>query len=387
MRSKITSLKPLFLRRFGAAPSASNGNPNFFRRNPVLTSFITGGLLWGSGDLLAQTLEKGAVSLDVDKKRLAGTMIHGSVVAGAGGYYWYSFLDRFVHGNLRLVSGTLRFVLTKLAFEFSIFHPITLMCYWWIVGRCEGHGIDQIIKELKSDFLMTWFGDGMLWSPLDLLLFWKVPVHLQVMVINCGSLIEAIALSYIHKNGINDKISENKTSVNLYHSIFTTSIEEAIGLNTVKDVGARASMQFDQLDSDKNGWLTIDELQHCPLLPGIKDNAVNQVVLKLLMAKATVEKVAEKNCISKNEYIRLISKMHETGYRQSFIIDVVIAIYDTNNDGQIDIKELESIIRIYLNMDVDPQTLDSIMRKYDMNKDGRLNKNEMKQVIFTHFKK
>ncbi len=244
------------------------------------------------------------------------------------------------------------------------------------------------MKELKNDYFMTWLGDGMLWLPLDLLVFWKVPVHLQVMVVNCGSLIEAIALSYIHKNGIHDKISENKTSVNLYHSIFTTSIEEAIGLNTVKDVEQKASAQFDALDADKNGWLTIDELQHCPLLPGIKDNEVNEVVLKLLITKATVENVSEKNRINKKEYIRLIKKMHETGYRQSFVIDVVIAIYDTNYDGQIDIKELENIIRVYLrNTDVDQATLDSIMTKYDGNKDGRLNKDEMKQVIFSHFKR
>jgi len=162
MRSTITSLRPAnlrrlcassstssgnhnffmgqrILRRFGASPSASNGNPNFFSRNPVLTSFVTGGLLWGAGDMLAQSLEKGAISMNVDSKRLAGTLVHGSFCAGIGGYYWYSLLDKFVNGNLRLVSGTLRFVLTKLAFEFFIFHPVSLMCYWWIVGRCEGN--------------------------------------------------------------------------------------------------------------------------------------------------------------------------------------------------------------------------------------------------------
>ncbi len=105
----------------------------------MLTSFVTGGMLWATGDLLAQSLEKGVVSLDVDTKRLTGTAVHGSIVAGAGGYHWYSFLDKFVQVSLRLVPGTLRFVLTKLAFEFSVFHPISLMCYWWIVGRCEGN--------------------------------------------------------------------------------------------------------------------------------------------------------------------------------------------------------------------------------------------------------
>lgn len=111
----------------------------------MLTSFVTGGVLWGTGDFLAQSLEKGIASLDLDAKRLGGTVVHGSVVAGAGGYYWYSFLDRFVHGSLRLVPGTLRFVLTKLAFEFSVFHPVSLMCYWWIVGRCEGNSFLAII--------------------------------------------------------------------------------------------------------------------------------------------------------------------------------------------------------------------------------------------------
>mmetsp|Transcript_738 Transcript_738/g.1761 ORF Transcript_738/g.1761 Transcript_738/m.1761 type:complete len:207 (+) Transcript_738:66-686(+) len=100
-----------------------------------------------------------------------------------------------------LSSGSVKFVLTKVGLECFIWHPFSLLTFWVVVGGIEGHSFKQIKEELKRDYLPTLLGEFALWTPLDLLNFWLVPVKFQVLVGNCGCLVEAVCLSYIHACG------------------------------------------------------------------------------------------------------------------------------------------------------------------------------------------
>ncbi len=78
---------------------------------------------------------------------------------------------------------------------------MSLVSFWVIVGLWEGHSIPQIQKELRKEFAPTLASEMALWGPLDVFNFWKVPVHLQVIFANSGSLVEAVVISYIHDHG------------------------------------------------------------------------------------------------------------------------------------------------------------------------------------------
>lgn len=386
-----------FKRNFaGGGPTGDGFYANMMRKNPFFTSAVTAAGLWGTGDLIAQYLENADKSnLKLDTGRLGGTLAHGSIISGCGGYLWYGFLDKFITTGLRLIPGSFAFVMGKLAMEFMIFHPVSLFCYWMIVGKCEGHSNDKIEDELRSDFLPTWLADGALWAPLDILLFWKVPLQLQVVVVNCGSLVEAVLLSYVHKNGLGesdkkDKIAEKKTSVADLHSIFVDELKKQLNLgSSLDEIKYKAAREFDKLDIDKNGSLSIEELSKCKLLPGVKDKEVSRKVIKILLKNVESRRgPLANNKIYKDEYLRLIAKLHETGYRRSYIADVVIAMFDRNGDGLIDINELEQIAKVYLKRDdITQGALEDIMKKFDKDKDGKLKAEDIKEVLFTYYKK
>jgi Ca2+-binding EF-hand superfamily protein len=379
----------------GGGPSGDGFYANMMRKHPFTTSAVTAAGLWGSGDLIAQYLEnENKANFKVDMGRLSGTLVHGSIISGCGGYLWYGFLDKFITTGLKLIPGSFAFVMGKLAMEFIVFHPVSLFCYWMIVGKCEGHSNEKITNELKSDFLPTWLCDGALWAPLDILLFWKVPLQMQVVVVNCGSLVEAVLLSYIHKNGLGtdgeDKIGEKKSSVADLHSVFVDQLKKQLHLDaSPEDVKSRAAREFDKLDVDKNGSLSIEELSKCKLLPGINDKEVNRKVVKILLKNVESRRgPSANNKIYKDEYLRLIAKLHETGYRRSYIADVVIAMFDKNGDGLIDKSELEQIAKVYLKReDVTQATLEDLMNKFDKDNDGKLKADDIKEVLFSYYEK
>ena len=74
------------------------------------------------------------------------------------------------------------FVAAKIELEVAIWHPIGLFVYWVLVGTAEGHRVEKIKRELAADSLPTRAGDVALWTPVDILNFWKVPVRLQAVL-------------------------------------------------------------------------------------------------------------------------------------------------------------------------------------------------------------
>jgi len=120
--------------------------------------------------------------------------------------------------RLVLSSGSVKFVLAKVGLECFVWHPFSLFAFWVIVGGIEGHSLNQIKEELKRDYLPTLLGEFALWTPLDLLNFWLVPVKFQVLVGNCGCLVEAVCLSYIHACGFPTLPSAASRSASIEHS-------------------------------------------------------------------------------------------------------------------------------------------------------------------------
>lgn len=244
--------------------------------------------LWCTGDLIGQMVEKRShPEKEFEYNRLLGTTVDGAVMGGMVGYVWYNLLDRVVSSCVS--AGTARFVLAKVTLEFLVFHPISLYVFWQVVGRFEGHDSKQIAKELESEYLPTLGGEYLLWTPIDVLNFWKVPVRYQVLFVNCGSLLEAVFLSLSHggDHDDGDKIQEGKSSASKYRATFLDGL-----LKTEKNIAqvmAHAKLQFEILDLDHNGFLSLEELQKCDNLPGITDRAVNAKVIEILYRKADVD--------------------------------------------------------------------------------------------------
>ena len=203
-------------------------------QRPLATALVTAFTLWGTGDVVAQYIEsRGGASLVVDHqteddrgvtdvlhskssspakpshagavegwfdaRRWWATSLQGSLVVGGIGLYWYAFLERLVSNYA--VHGTMKFVGMKMALEFAVWHPFTLLSFWTVVGLAHGHNFSQIRREFEHSVQTAFAGELALWTPIDILNFSFVPVHLQVLCISCGCLLEAVMLSYLHSQG------------------------------------------------------------------------------------------------------------------------------------------------------------------------------------------
>jgi protein Mpv17 len=156
----------------------------------------------------------------IDMRRLIGTTAEGTFVCGGLGYFWYRWLDAAVK-RIGCKPGTLRFVAAKLGMEVAIWHPFSLAAFWVILGVWNGNPPRQIKEELQKEFLPTLASEVTLWTTLDILNFWKVPVRFQVLVANLGGLLEAVGLSYVHEHGfpgIPSRIPE-KSDPGIMHGI------------------------------------------------------------------------------------------------------------------------------------------------------------------------
>jgi len=199
---QLVTVSKVGTRRFSASSKSAYGS--LMAMAPLTTSGLSALVLWGAGDLLAQRFDHylhPAKPKELELSRLAGCMTHGFFIGGVGGYLWYGWLDKFVTKTVRAIPGTKKFIAAKILMEICVWHPVVLLGYWGIVGKFEGHSNAQIGAELRESFLPTLAGDASLWTPIDILNFRYVPVHLQALVFNAGSLVEAVALSYIHGLG------------------------------------------------------------------------------------------------------------------------------------------------------------------------------------------
>lgn len=112
-------------------------------------------------------------------------------------------------------------IATKVALEMIILHPMGLLAYFGTIGLLQqgmdaydggdnddgvGNRIYQsmtsITKQVQRDFWPTLALEIVLWTPLDVINFALVPVRHQLLVVNCGCLVESILLSYIQHNGV-----------------------------------------------------------------------------------------------------------------------------------------------------------------------------------------
>jgi len=207
------------------------------------------------------------------------------------------------------------------------------------------------------------------------------------MFVNCGSLIEAIALSYIHGNGSNedhyDNLLEERTSI-LALKYRIKFLDEIFTSLTLKQIEEIAQEEFHRFDVDNKGYLTMKDLvniNNSNLLPGILDFKVNEKISKIIYQKLDI------NCdgkISKEEYLRMIYCLHKSGYKKSLLVDVILAIFDKDNDQTLNRNELQDFVRIYLGVidkEQNSAVVKDLLNNYDKDGDQKICIDELKNLL------
>ncbi|KZV28012.1 hypothetical protein F511_35240 [Dorcoceras hygrometricum] len=204
---------------------------NCLATHPVKTQVISSGLIWGVGDIAAQTVtqstsrknyfdfsEVGANGfapdfvycsclmewdenreLKINWKRVATTSLFGLGFVGPVGHFWYEGLDRFIRLRLQLRPNSFRFVGTKVAVDGIIFGPLDLLVFFTYMGFSTGKSATQVKEDVKRDFLPALILEGGIWPVVQVANFRFIPVRYQLLYVNFFCLLDSCFLSWIEQ--------------------------------------------------------------------------------------------------------------------------------------------------------------------------------------------
>ncbi|KAK4768884.1 hypothetical protein SAY86_027034 [Trapa natans] len=180
------------------------------RDHPVKTQVISSGLIWGAGDVAAQTIThstaKSCNILQDDRdewkinwRRVATTSLFGFGFVGPVGHYWYEGLDRLIRLRFQMQPNSMRFVASKVMIDGFIFGPFDLLVFFSYMGFSTGKSIPQIKEDVKRDFIPAFILEGAIWPVVQVANFRYVPVRYQLLYVNTFCLLDSCLLSWIEQ--------------------------------------------------------------------------------------------------------------------------------------------------------------------------------------------
>ncbi|XP_019074957.1 uncharacterized protein LOC100257619 isoform X1 [Vitis vinifera] len=184
--------------------------------HPVKTQIISSGLIWGFGDICAQTITHTTakrhhqigslfIKQDEDKelkinwRRVATTSLFGFGFVGPVGHFWYEGLDRLIRHRLQLQPKSFRFVAAKVAIDGIIFGPLDLLVFFSYMGFSTGKSVAQVKEDVKRDFLPALILEGGIWPIVQVVNFRFIPVRYQLLYVNFFCLLDSSFLSWVEQ--------------------------------------------------------------------------------------------------------------------------------------------------------------------------------------------
>ncbi|KAF8935089.1 hypothetical protein EDD21DRAFT_377129 [Dissophora ornata] len=173
---------------------------------PIPTQAVTTGMLFGTGDLMAQFLieHKAAtataptsgsmVQSQWDMARTARMAIFGAGFAGPVLHHWYKFLDRTIR-----LSTPVRTLFGRVALDQIFFAPCFIASFFVGQGLLAGASRQTIQDRLKKGYPGALKGNYIVWPAVQCLNFWLVPLQHRLMVVNTFALGWNTYLSHVNQ--------------------------------------------------------------------------------------------------------------------------------------------------------------------------------------------
>ncbi|CAN0826288.1 Protein sym-1 [Linum grandiflorum] len=147
--------------------------------HPVKTQMLSSGLIWGAGDIAAQSINNYTAEKPLVFQRYEG-------------------LDRFMRSQL-FQPNSLRFVGVKVAIDGFLFGPLDLLLFFTYMGIVAGKSVPQIREEVRRDFLPAFMMEGGVWPIVQVINFRFVPVQYQLLYVNLFCFLDSCFLSWLEQ--------------------------------------------------------------------------------------------------------------------------------------------------------------------------------------------
>ncbi|XP_042002509.1 protein sym1-like [Salvia splendens] len=180
----------------------------YLSKYPFRTEMVSSGIIWGIGDMAAQTIthttakkrnDEEKERFHINWKRVAKTSLFGIGFVGPVGHLWYDWLDSFIRLRLKLHPRSFCFIAMKVALDVTIFGPMDLLLFFTYMGFTSGKSVSQVAEELRRDFIPAVILEGTMWPFVQIANFRFVPVEYQLLYVNIFCLLDSCFLSWVEQ--------------------------------------------------------------------------------------------------------------------------------------------------------------------------------------------
>eukprot|EP00931_Biecheleriopsis_adriatica_P069956 TRINITY_DN43762_c0_g1_i1.p1 TRINITY_DN43762_c0_g1~~TRINITY_DN43762_c0_g1_i1.p1 ORF type:complete len:204 (+),score=23.44 TRINITY_DN43762_c0_g1_i1:87-698(+) len=175
------------------------------QRRPRTTACLSGGILTGAGDGLAQYMEwRSAESLKpftLDVQRNLANSSFSAAYASCVYLPFYTFLGRRLGEEVRT-----SVVATKVAANiFGLCPLVGLPSYFVWTGCVQGRSAEEILETIRREYRSCYVGSLCIWPVVQSLNFALVPPHMQVTFVYVGQITWAAMMSlFSNRRGVED---------------------------------------------------------------------------------------------------------------------------------------------------------------------------------------
>ncbi|RZC39141.1 Mpv17 PMP22 domain containing protein [Asbolus verrucosus] len=162
----------------------------FLFRHPYLSQSLQTGLLMGAGDIIAQTVVEKQPLKELNYKRTIQFFSVGTFFVGPALTVWYGVLHKYVGSGGKSVA------LKKVALDQVCFAPVCLVAVLGCIKTLQGNTFEQTKREIKNTYCDILIANYKLWPMVQVVNFYFVPLHYQVLLVQIVALLWNTYLSY-----------------------------------------------------------------------------------------------------------------------------------------------------------------------------------------------
>ena len=223
--TKPRSNKTFANRRQFSSSSENASGKSFFewyehhlQTSPLRTKMITGGILWGIGDVVAQAVptlvakdEDKTKSFDYDLARTGRAVFFGFAIHAPTAHVHYNFLETLTI-RLNISKENSMYVPVFKAFmeQFVYWSWLSNTLYHGAMGAMQGMSMQEIYQRICDVLWETQKAQWVFWIPVQIVNFRYVPVRHQLNVVLITSVIWTAFLSFAFPPVVDDDKDEDK---------------------------------------------------------------------------------------------------------------------------------------------------------------------------------
>lgn len=160
--------------------------------HPIVSKAFISGLVYGLGDLTAQTYEGKSIG-SLDRGRMIRSALTGLIAHGPCSHVWYIFADDLCAPLGEGVVG----IGTKLLLDQTVWAFIWLSIYYGVLGALSFDSPQKIVKTFKASFLPVCLVGWRFWPFVHIVTYGLVPQQHRLLWVDVMEIIWVTILSYV----------------------------------------------------------------------------------------------------------------------------------------------------------------------------------------------